>query len=98
MVGAGKSCVNTTKSICPETGPPESTCAVQVYPPSDSCCVQDHVCPEEPVAVHVCSSRVESIAVTITRLPARESLRPEEVTVPEVWILACRASHTAGEA
>ncbi len=43
MVGAARPWVRTTKSIPCEVNPAASIRAVQVYPPSASCCVQDQV-------------------------------------------------------
>src|SRR5205823_1250228 len=45
---------------------------------------------------HVRLFSVESSVVTVTRVPARPSLRPENDTVREVTIDACRGSDSAG--
>ena len=43
MVGAARPRVRTTKSMPAELKSGVAICAVQVYPPSASCCVHDQV-------------------------------------------------------
>src|SRR2546423_7827684 len=43
MVGAARPWVRTAKSMPAELKPGVAICAVQVYPPSPSCCVHDQV-------------------------------------------------------
>src|ERR1700682_6199037 len=69
------------KSIWDETGPPEATCAVQVYPPSGSVWVQDQVRSLASAAGQVRRTMRESKIATVTLAPGAAPLRPKNTTL-----------------